>query len=87
MSLNGARVVTIVGVITLLFGASRVSVSHEGPSTYVRGVDSDRQQPIDLVSNRAVKVALRDRSIVLHSYLPFDHALDEALAWINERNR
>jgi hypothetical protein len=63
--------VTIVGVFTLLFGASRVSVSHEGPSTYVRGVDSDRQQPIDLVANnRAVKAAIRDRSIVLHIYLP-----------------
>jgi hypothetical protein len=56
MSFTGAMVVTIVGVITLLFGASRVSVSHAGPSTYVRGINSDRQQPIHLVANnRAVK--------------------------------
>jgi dienelactone hydrolase len=80
MSLSRARVVTIVGVITLLFGASRVSVSHEGPSTYVRGVDSDRQRPIDLVANnRAVKVALRDRSIVLHIYLPKQMSADAPL--------
>lgn len=66
MSFSGARVVTIVAVITLLFGSSRVSVSHAGPSKYLGGVDSDRQQPIHLVANnRAVKVRLGDRSIVV----------------------
>lgn len=57
-----------------------MSVSHEGPSTYARDVDSDRQQPIDLVTNnRAVTVALRDRSIVLHIYLPKQMPADAPL--------
>lgn len=84
MSSSVPRVLIVLGAITLLCGAGTASASRDGTRGPETRVGSAPQQSSELkATNQAVKVPLRDRSIVFHLYLPKQMSADAPLVLYN----
>ena len=82
MSSSNPAVLIVLGAITLLCGAGTASAFREGTGETCAG--SAPQQSSELkATNQAVRVPLRDRSIVFHLYLPKQMSADAPLVLYN----